>query len=1388
MIKLFFILSIILLFHCGIFAQGPQLMFERFSNAQLGDWVRCMYQDSRGFIWIGRAADLRRYDGYNIVSYESQPGDTTSLSGNFIQCIFEDHNGTLWIGTLSDGLNKYNRYTNTFTRYQHDDNNPFSISSNRINAIFEDKEQYLWIAAGNDLNRFDRETNRFTCYKQNTGMINAINENESGMIFITTSGGLFVFDRDQERFIPFGEYYSNEDPFKNKKTKIFCRDRNHNAWIGADGLYQFSERSRTVNHYLINASGGDPVRSNTIQAICDVGTFLWIGTEDGLYRFDKNEKHFTRFEHDPANYFSLFENNIFAILKDRSGCYWFSSYDKGINKRNSIRDCVKFYLPNPFDSRSIEDQIGAMCLSPSGKIWIGTRANGLFSFDKLTEKFRQYRHNPGDPNSLCDNWVHSVIEDTHGFVWIATGNGLNKFDPVTNRFIRYRNMSGDPNSLSHNRVQSLLETTDGSIYVGTDDGLNHIDPKSEKFTRYMPNPAVPTSISHQDILTLHEDTDLIIWIGTMGGGLNRFDPKTGQFRHYKNDPFNPYSISSNTVQAIYEFPFENRPTLWIGTQGGGLCRFDKKTEQFYTYSQKDGLPANRVVQIISDLKGNLWLATVENITRFNPYSLDIKIFEWSSEMPINPHTCVIDREGEIFFGGFHGMVRFFPDSLKDNTHVPQVVITEFNVNNQPVQVDTVLTEKKHLVLSYPENNLSFEFAALDYNRPEMNQYAYKMEGLDNDWVYTNARRRYAAYTYLDPGEYVFRIKASNNDGLWNEQGTSVHIIITPPWWKTSWAYTLYLFLGIGLLVGLWHFQTSRIKIRHQLEIEHIHAVKLHEIDRMRSRFFANISHEFRTPLTLILGPVEQMLSGKFRGNLQEQYQLILRNGRRLLRLINQLLDLSRLESGGMILQACEENIVKLIRRYVQAFESLAKRKGIHLTFEADRDTIPLFVDRDKIEKILNNLLSNAFKFTDEGGNIIVRCGIRKADLDGEQKLTKPGRPDRILQTEPMGQEPPAEILRSQPNFVCISVTDTGTGIPSDRLARIFDRFYQVDDSQKRRFEGTGIGLALTRELVELHHGEIYVQSDLNKGSVFTLLLPMGKDHLKGEELGYDRTDIITSDDIDEFEQDFSPAPSLSELQTVPSKAKLPLILIAEDNPDMRAYMRSHLDQFYSVIEAVNGEKGWNAAIRYIPDLIISDVMMPEMDGIEFCTRIKTDERTSHIPVILLTARVESGDKIEGLETGADDYVVKPFVAGELLARIRNLIQQRRKLRERFYRESGLMVNSLAPGSVDADFLKRLFNIIIDKLPDADFKIERLADEIGMSRMTLHRKIIGLSGQSPGHFVRMVRLKRAAELLKNKSVNISEIAFAVGFESPANFARNFRRQFGVSPSKYARQAN
>jgi signal transduction histidine kinase/DNA-binding response OmpR family regulator len=662
---------------------------------------------------------------------------------------------------------------------------------------------------------------------------------------------------------------------------------------------------------------------------------------------------------------------------------------------------------------------------------------------------------------------------------------------------------------------------------------------------------------------------------------------------------------------------------------------------------------------------------------------------------------------------------------------------------------------KHINLKFNQDFFSFQFAALDYTNPQKNQYAYYLEGLEDDWNYSG-NRRFANYTGVPPGNYTFRVKGSNNDGYWNQEGASIAITILPPPWKTWWAYTIYGIFLIGLIYAWRKYDLKRQRLKQELKLGHVEAEKLKELDTMKSRFFANISHEFRTPLTLILGPLQNLLSQSKDEKSKQYLNMMQRNARRLQNLINQLLNLSKLESGKMKLQAREENIVVLVNGYVQSFESLAKQKNIDLIFHSNEENIPLYVDKDKIEKILFNLLSNAFKFTNAGGAITIQVG-------------------------------------KQADGIFVSITDTGHGILPEKLNYIFDRFYQADDSYSKDQEGTGIGLALAKELAKLHHGTISVESHIGEGSVFTVFLPAGKHHLKPDEI-IDKPEMPAKREKiqepvpeHEFSENTLAGEDLPKPDEFNEKDDKPYVLIVDDNADLRSYMRDCLTEDYYIHEATEGVEGFSKATQQIPDLIISDVMMPKMDGYELCKKLKTDERTSHIPVILLTARASSESRIEGLETGADDFITKPFDYHELLTRIKNLIQLRNKLKEKFRKE--IDYNRLSKErdviSMDQQFIRKAKAVVEKNISEPEFSIENFAREMALSRVQLHRKLRALVDQSATQFIKTIKLNRAAELLKNKSGTVSEIAYDVGFNTLPYFTKCFQEQFGVNPSEFAK---
>jgi signal transduction histidine kinase/DNA-binding response OmpR family regulator len=803
-----------------------------------------------------------------------------------------------------------------------------------------------------------------------------------------------------------------------------------------------------------------------------------------------------------------------------------------------------------------------------------------------------------------------------------------------------------------------------------------------------------------------------------------------------------------TVRSIYE---DQQGNFWIGTYSHGIYLFDRdKKIPIKNITQKDRLANNQINSILEDDSGNLWIATATGLSKFDPKTRSIKNYFTSDGLEGNRYflnSACKTSTGELLFGTSDGFIIFHPDSIKDDPFPPQVVISKVSLFNRPgekLTFDGFISELDELELSYNENDLRFDYVGLQFGEPAKNQYKYMLENFDDNWV-DAATQRNATYTNLDAGEYIFRITASNRDGVWNEEGASIRIIILPPWWATTWAYIFYTFIIMSIIYFTWKMQLKRVSVKHEFEMSKFEAKKLQEVDKMKSRFFANISHEFRTPLTLIFGPAKDVLEETNEPETKKNVGIIKRNASRLYGLVNQLLDLSKLEAGKMTLETSEQNIIPLLKGLVLSFTSLAERKKITLQLNTIEENLNVYIDKDKVEKIITNLLSNAFKFTPGGGKI--EFTVEKMIKEAE-----------------------------------IRIEDNGVGIPKDRIDKIFDRFYQVDGSHTRESEGTGIGLALTKELVELHKGKIKVESKEGEGTTLIVQLPLGKDHLKPEE-------IVEKEIQEETEVAIEDTELIPEIENRKGKTDIdvlldtdkPLLLIVEDNSDVRKYIISHLEEDYRIQEAVDGEDGLEQALNHIPDLIISDVMMPKMDGFELCNNLKIDEKTSHIPIIMLTAKATSKDKIDGYKTGADDYIMKPFDAAELKVRIKNLIEIRRKLQEKFSSDNFIIPKELS--SIDEEFMKRVLLVINEHISEEEFSIEEFEGEFTMSRAQIHRKLKALIGKSPSRFIRSVRLAKAKRMMAEREGNMSEIAYSVGFGSPAYFSKCFKEEYGYSPSDF-----
>jgi signal transduction histidine kinase/ligand-binding sensor domain-containing protein/DNA-binding response OmpR family regulator len=1342
-------------------------------------YIQCLIQDRKGFIWIGTLEGLHRYDGKNFKVFKHSPKDSNSLGTGCVCVLCVDKSGVLWIGTGGGGLNRYNADKENFTRFLNPEDS--SAMHNFILALFEDKTGTIWVGTQYDgLFSFDTKTENSTYYKNIPDDPTSVSENRIWTFFEdskdnlwvgTLSGGLNKFDRANKKFIRY--LHNPNDPTSISFNTIagIREDKLGNIWIatfggGLDKLtYKDDEQTPVFKHYKFDPKNPSGLNSDYLVFIhIDENDVLWLGTsEGGLNRSissvsENTELSFISYKHDPLDKFSLLGKWVSWIYQDNSGLLWIANQGEGLNIINTKQNQFKLFSHKPDEPNSLSsNNVTAIYEDQFGIVWMGTYDNGLNKWDRATNKFTHYKHNPHDHNSISNNRITDIHEDKSGDLWVATYfGGLNKFDRKTEKFYAYKNDPSNPNSIREDIVISIAEDPSGFLWVGTpDNGLHKFDKDKGIFTYIKYKLDDPEDFSSTYAADLFVDRSGLLWVSARIDGIFSYDYQKDKFVHYENDPKNANSLGDNFVSIICQ---DKAGNYWFGLNDGGLDKFDKENNKFKHYTVNDGLPGNNIYIILEDDKGNLWISTDNGLSIFNPKSNTFRNFDSEDGLPGNTlwSGCKI-KTGEFIYVCDRGIVVFHPDSINENISIPPVYITDFHLFNKPVPIgydsltkrtilEKSIIECDELELNYDDKVFSLEFAALDYYSPENNRYTYIMDGFDKDWAYTDPDRTLVTYTNLDPGEYFFKVKASDKYGNWSASGASIKIIILPPWWQTTWAYILYiLFIG-GAVYIIWKVQLRRIRIKNDFEMSKFEARKLHEVDELKSRFFTNISHEFRTPLTLILGPAKQLVEKIKDEKIKSEISMIHRNARKLLGLVNQLLDISKLESGNMKLQTDTENIVSLLKALVLSFTSYAERKRIILKLNLIEDEIIVYLDKEKFEKIITNILSNAFKFTATGGRI-------------EVTLTR--------HTE----------------IVSITISDTGIGIPKENMEKIFDRFYQVDGSHTREHEGTGIGLSLTKELVELHKGKIEVESKEGKGTTFTVSLPLATAHLKSEEII--KKDYVYETEIEtiEYDKEIKSKPEHLVVNESSEKITFPILLITEDNDDVRFYIKQNLQQEYRIIEAVDGEDGWNKSIEQMPDLIVSDVMMPKMDGFRFCEKLKTDSRTSHIPVILLTAKAAKEDKLEGYETGADDYIMKPFDTDELKARIKNLIEQRKRLHEHFQKEGIVGLDQTRITSVDKKFLQKAYEIISQNISNELFSVEVFAKNLSVSRSLLHKKITALTGEPPVEFIRRIRLNKAASFIKNKFGNLSEIALEVGFGNPAYFSECFKKQFGVPPSQY-----
>ena len=1360
----------------SLVAQYQDLRFEHITtDAGLSkSSVTCILQDHEGFIWVGTFNGLNRYDGYEFTVYQYNQNDSHSISHNYISSMIEDEYGQLWVGT-SDGLNCYDRSKDNFKHYRHNNNNSASISDNQIEVVFEDSQHRLWIGTRNGgLNLFDRNNKSFIHYLHNEHDSNSLSSNFIQSIFEDSRGNLWIGHRDGaiDIFDDSNKKF-NHATFQNKNitsssVMTIVESKNGSIWLGTqgDGLYKIIYEDKEVKdvvHYSKSKSG---ITANIIYSLMvDRNGKLWIGTEDeGLNILDIQKGKFYYYKTVQLDQSSLNNNSIYDIYEDDIGNIWLGTYAGGINLLAAGRAYFQHYKHLPGNNNSLGFNIvNGFWEDEDKNLWIATGGNGL---DLLDGKHKKFIHYNSENSAIAADVIMCLYEDNKNNLWIGTwANGLYQLDKKTQKITQY---TKGKNGLGSNNIFQIIEAK-GKLWLCTFwGGLTGFDSVNKTSIVYNTQ---NSDIIDDDLRSITEDYQGNFWIGT-DVGLDCFNPVTKVFKSYQHRDDDKNSLSKGFVSCLIE---SSDSTLWIGTTGG-LDKLDRKTNSFIHYNKESGLPNNEIMCIVEDRNGMLWISTNKGMTRFDPKSEVFKNYDVSDGLlgnEFNTRSGYMTSRGEIIFGGNNGFNIFQPENLKDNPFVPRVVINDLKIFNKPVSIggsDSPLQkniiETKNLVFSYKQSVFSFSFVALNYICPEKNQYAYMMEGFDNDWNYVGSSRT-ATYTNLDPGYYVFRVKASNNDGIWNETGASLNIRIEPPFWRTWWAYLIEVILLIIILYSILNYYMSRQRMRNALKMEHLELEKMYELDQMKTQFFSNISHEFYSPMTLILSPLEKLVTSfSVDEKIKNSLALIYRNAKRLQRMTNQLKDLNKLETGDLQLSLSRGDIVLFVKEIYHSFQDYAKDHQIDFQFESNQDQQIAWFDSDKVDKIIYNLLSNAFKFTSDKGKVKVAISVITSGTNSKPEDGK-NRPSKYIE---------------------IMVCDTGIGIPKDKIEKIFKRFYHLEELGGYHFEGSGVGLAFVCDLLKLYKGDISVKSTEGQGTTFIVQIPIDEHYLEENQLvsKFKTTSTSHSNILKYLPTHGSNGGDSSKNKNKPHD--IPVVLIVEDDKEIRDYVKEYFDENYRVIEAEDGNVGIKKAIHTIPDLIITDIKMDEVDGIVLCKKLKSDEKTSHIPIIMLTSYTSQEYQLKGLAEGADIYLTKPFNIDVLEAHMINLLDTRRKLQEKFSQEYILGPNKIPITDIDERFLKRLTETVEEHMSDEKFNADVLSEKIGMSRMQLYRKLRGLTNQTVHEFIRNIRLKRAVQLLEQKKMTITEVAYSVGFNDLTYFARCFRKQYDKSPSEYISSSN
>lgn len=1354
--KSIFLLFLILYSFCG-FPQQKEYKFINFSskNGLSSNSINSIIKDKNGFMWFGTEDGLNKFDGQNFKVYRHKETDSTSIGRGPVNDLTQDKDGQIWLAT-NFTLSVYNLNLDSFINYDF-------TNYGWITCLYADHSGKIWVGTYSGLFLFDPKTQKTISFKSNpndytklnANVINCIYEDHLHHIWIGTANGLHLYDSDTRVFRRF--LHENNNPESLSRNNISCitESKQGELWIGTDqgGINVLDKKRHTFRHYVSNPNDNSTLINNSIhKLVFDKNGQLWVGMEGGLNILEQKTGNVIRVKSSPVEPNSSFINNggrsVRDIYIDDAGIYWVAIHQGGVNKYDSNLTFFNHKHYNVFDPNGLTgSSVMAFAESPTGDIFIGTEGTGLNIWNRKTGQIHPYKLKEAKANtaSIIALGISGkiLLAGTYqrGFYSVDMTTGASKY-----YFLPY-----SPTDARDLPVNCIKTDSQGKVWLGTNgNGVYLFDPlqqsviSAEKDFGLKPSQKIPLN---GFITAIEEDKSGNIWLGSNGTGIAIFNRQQKRFTvlNHVNS-----KLPIDKVQSIY---CDHAGRIWVGAQGGGLCLYKPQSQTFEIFDESYSLSNDVIYKILEDSKGKIWVSTNKGISSFDDEKKVFRNFSYYNgvlQSTFNIGSGLKTADGQLFFGGLDGFNYFNPAEILQKKNIPPLVITSLKINNKQVnpiensEIQEHISVAKEIVLSYKQN-FSLDFMALNYTVPHESRYAYKLEGFDKEWNQVGTSTT-AVYTNLDPGSYTFHLKAYSEDGSWETPEKVIKIIVEPPFWMTYYAY---LFYAIAIALTVWGIRRSsiqklkrefvleqeRLEMKHLIEKERHDAEQKTELEKVKVKFLTNLSHELKTPLTLVLNPIENLMFQENSTEKLEMLNLISRNAKRLLNLVNQLLDLRKIEANELNLNATEGDLVSFCQEIVDSFKYIAVRKSIHLHFVSVYSHYHTSFDKDKMERILINLLSNAIKFTNEGGNVSFQ--IAQEGVSG----------------------------------IRLIVRDTGIGLSKDSTDKIFERFFQINNNVDILNQGSGIGLSIAQEFVKLHGGTIKVESEEGVGSAFIISLPL-------PSLDATQSTLI----VVEPEE----APIIDFAKSEPPKIELPIILIVDDDDDLRAYLVESLKSKYKVIEASDGRQGWQKALSYHPQLIVSDVNMPVVDGIEMVRKIKNDTRTKHIPVIMLTVLSEEVDQLKGLESGASDYLSKPFSFHLLSIKIENLLSLNSLLKSTYSKHIQLETPEIEIESEDEKFLLKLSKYVEENIEDPDLTVEELSKVMFVSRGTLYNRVLSLTGETPVEYVRSVKLKKSIALLQKNDMKISQIAYAVGFSNPNYFARAFKARYNVSPTEYITQ--